>query len=75
MSSENQRSKGRPTTPENEQLKPRFTLNLSDEDNATFEKAVILSGRKRSSLAREGVMTIANKILAPQNLDNEEPPV
>lgn len=58
-----QTSKGRPRTPDSDQLKPRFTLNLSDVDNELFERAVEASGGRRSSLARQGVISIAKKIL------------
>lgn len=60
---QNKTSKGRPRTPDSDQLKPRFTLNLSDIDNELFEKAVEASGGRRSSLARQGVISIAKKIL------------
>jgi hypothetical protein len=63
MTDSNQNTKGRPRIPEDEQLKPRFTLNLSDNDNELFEKAVEATGGKRSSLARQGVMSLTRRIL------------
>jgi metal-responsive CopG/Arc/MetJ family transcriptional regulator len=56
MSKETPAKMGRPSIESEHQLKPRFTLNLSDTDYARFQDAVHKSRMKRSEFARKAIL-------------------
>ena len=66
MSDKNhQKSSGRgaPTKPDGQKLQPRFTLNMTDQQNEIFEKAVNIVSVKRSAFARNALLDAAKKVL------------
>jgi hypothetical protein len=58
---------GRPKVEHENQLKPRFTLNISDIDFERFKVAVRKSKMKRSEFARKAILNAINETLSNEN--------
>lgn len=59
-----ERGRGAPPKKDQDKLLPRFTLNMTDEQNETFIEAVKLSKQKRSEFARNAVIKASDAIIA-----------
>ena len=66
------KGRGAPQKSDEDKLQPRFTLNLNDEQNQIFEDAVKLTGKKRSSFARDAVVQASIQAINPPNKINTD---
>jgi len=56
---------GRPKVKESKKRKPRFTMNLNDEELALIIEAAEQSGQSQASFSRSSAIKAAKEILAP----------
>lgn len=66
------KGRGAPQKSDEDKLQPRFTLNLNDEQNQIFEDAVKLTGKKRSSFARDAVVQASIQAIKYPNKINTD---
>jgi ribosome-binding protein aMBF1 (putative translation factor) len=59
----NQAVQGRPKVGEDKKRKPRFTMNLNDDEFELVKKASESSGQSQASLARSSIIKLSKEIL------------
>lgn len=61
---EKKKPDGRPKLDDAKKRKPRFTMNLNDEEFALIQEVAEMNGRSQAAFAREELLKIAKKLLS-----------